>query len=83
MSIFKKIHDLKVAEYRQQYKWYAHADPEIRDKIIVRNFHMTKRQYEAFCNFMHSKEVEYGKAVLFDMLRFIYPFNRINKIGGK
>lgn len=83
MGIFKKIHDLKVAEYRQQYKWYAHADPEIRDKIIVRNFHMTKSQYESFCRFIHSKEFQYGKDALADYFKYIYPFSRIKRIGGK
>lgn len=80
MGIFKKIHDLKVAEYRQQYKWYAHADPEIRDKIIVRNFHMTKSQYDEFCKIMNGSIATYIKDSLFDA--FTELFIR-NKIGGK
>lgn len=79
MAIFQKIHDMKVAEYRQQYKWYAHADPEIRDKIIVRNFHMTKSQYEDFCNFMHGSFITYIQKSLVDVfMQIVTP-----KIGGK
>lgn len=77
MSIFDTIHKMKVAEYRRDYKWYATADPKIRDNIIVRNFHLTNSQYERFFKIRHSVEAQYVKGVITDFKKFVQPFKRI------